>query len=48
MNMKFVKGMILGGIATAGVMYMYNEMPGKEKRQLIRKGKKLVKKIGVI
>ena len=34
MSMKFVKGMIMGGIISAGAMMMYNEMSGKNKKQL--------------
>ena len=29
MNMKFVKGMIIGGMVSAGAMMVYKEMTGK-------------------
>ena len=48
MNMKFVKGMIIGGAATIGAMMMYNEMSNRSKKQMIKKGKKFAKKIGVL
>ncbi len=48
MNMKFVKGMIIGGMATAGAMYMYKEMSGRSKKQMIKKGKQFAKKMGII
>lgn len=48
MNMKFVKGMIMGGIVSVGAMMMYNEMSGKNKKQMIKKGKQFAKKIGVL
>ena len=42
--MKFVKGMLIGGIVTAGVAMMYSEAMGDNKRKMIRKGKKLARK----
>lgn len=48
MDMKFVKGMIMGGIVSAGVMMLYKEMSGKSKKQMIKKGKQFAKKIGVL
>ena len=33
MNMKFVKGMIIGGMVSAGAMMVYKEMTGKNKKQ---------------
>ena len=46
--MKFVKGMIIGGMATVGAMYMYKEMSGRSKKQMIKKGKQFAKKMGII
>ncbi len=48
MDMKFVKGMIMGGIVSAGAMMLYKEMSGKSKKQMIKKGKQFAKKIGVL
>ena len=48
MNMKFVKGMIMGGIVSAGAMIMYNGMTGKNKKQMIKKGKQFAKKMGIL
>lgn len=48
MSMKFIKGMIMGGIVSAGAMMMYNEMSGKNKKQMIKKGKQFAKKIGML
>lgn len=48
MNMKFVKGMIMGTIVSAGAMMMYKEMSGKNKKQMIKKGKQFAKKMGLI
>lgn len=46
--MKFVKGMIIGGMVSAGAMVVYKEMSGKNKKQMIKKGKQFVKKMGII
>ena len=35
--MKFIKGMIMGGIVSAGAMMVYKEMSGKNKKQMIKK-----------
>ncbi len=48
--MKFTKGLILGGIVTAGLLMMYSEsdMMNKNKKKMMKKGKQFAKKIGVI
>ena len=48
--MKFTKGLILGGIVTAGLLRMYSEsdMMNKNKKKMMKKGKQFAKKIGVI
>lgn len=48
MDMKFIKGMIMGGIVSAGAMMMYKEMTGSSKKQMIKKGKQFAKKMGII
>lgn len=48
MNMKFIKGMIMGGIVSAGAMMMYKEMSGKNRKRMIKKGKQFAKKMGII
>ena len=40
--MKFVKGMLIGGIVTAGVAMMYSEAMGDNKRKMMKKGKKIM------
>lgn len=45
--MKFVKGMIIGSMVVAGVTMMYQE--GMiNKRKIMRKGRQMAKKIGVM
>lgn len=47
--MKFVKGMILGGMVSAGAMLVYKEMSGgNTKKQMMKKGKQYAKKLGII
>lgn len=48
--MKFTKGLILGGIVTAGLLMMYSEsdMMNKNKKKMMKKGKQFARKIGVI
>lgn len=45
--MKFTKGMILGGMVTAGIMLMYTENKMNTKK-LMKKGKQLAKKMGIM
>ena len=46
--MKFVKGMILGGLITTGIMMMYNENEMMNKKKMIKKGRQFVRKLGII
>ena len=45
--MSFVKGMIIGGIVTAGVAMMYSDTMEQSKKRMMKKGKKLAKRIGM-
>lgn len=46
--MKFVKGMLLGGIVTAGVAMMCTDAMGESKRKMMKKGKKIARKMGIL
>ncbi len=48
MNMKFVKGIIIGGMVSAGAMMVYKEMSGKSKKQMIKKGRQFARKMGIL
>ena len=48
MNMKFVKGMILGGLISAGVAMACSETMGQGKRKMVKMGKKKKKKMGIM
>lgn len=45
--MSFVKGMIIGGIVTAGVAMMYSDTMGQNKKRMLKKGKRLARKMGM-
>lgn len=46
--MKFVKGMVIGAVGVAGIAMMYMESNNKAKKHLMKKGKQMAKKIGII
>lgn len=49
--MKFAKGIVLGSLVTAGVLTMYLEGDTIMKitpKKMIKKGKRLIKKIGIM
>ena len=46
--MKFVKGIIMGGVISATGIMIYNEMSGRTKRKFMKKGRQLAKKVGII
>lgn len=46
--MKFVKGVMIGGLITTGFMMMYAESDVMNKKKLMKKGKQLAKKIGIM
>lgn len=48
MSMKFIKGMVLGGIVSAGAVMMYKEMSGSSRKQMIKKGKQFAHKMGIL
>lgn len=49
MNMKFLKGVVVGGIVSAGIAMMCNESNYKiNKSKMIKKGKQWARKMGMI
>jgi gas vesicle protein len=47
--MKFIEGMMLGGIIAVGATMMYNEMSCKsDAKKMMKKGKQFVKKMGLM
>ncbi len=45
--MKFVKGIMIGGLITTGVIMMWNEN-GMSTKKITQKGKKWAKKMGIM
>lgn len=45
--MKFVKGIIVGGMISAGIVMMYGETMGFNKKKMMKQGKKMIHKIGL-
>ena len=46
--MNFIKGMILGTMVSAGIAIAYTETMGQNKKKLMKKGKQMIKKMGII
>ena len=46
--MKFVKGMILGGLISAGVAMACSETMGQGKRKMVKMGRQFAKKMGIM
>jgi hypothetical protein len=46
--MKFVKGAIIGSMATATAMMIYKDMNKNTKTKVIKKGKQFARKMGVL
>lgn len=46
--MKFMKGMLIGGIVTAGIAMMYAETMDQNKRKMMKKGKQFAKRMGIL
>lgn len=47
-KMKFVKGVMIGGLITTGLMMMYAESDLMNKKKLMKKGKQFAKKMGIM
>ena len=48
MNMKFVKGMVIGGLISAGVTMMCTEKMQPSRKKAMKMGKQFAKKMGII
>ena len=46
--MKFVKGMVMGTLLSAGVVMLYNEKNTMKRNKMMKKGKQFIKKMGII
>ena len=48
MNMRFIKGMLVGGMVRAGLGMMYADTMGQGKKKMIKKGRQLARKMGMM
>ena len=46
--MKFMKGMLIGGIVTAGIAMIYAETMDQNKKKKMKKGKQFAKRMGIM
>ena len=46
--MKFIKGMVIGGLLSAGVAMLCTEKMQPNRRKMIKMGKQFAKKMGVM
>ena len=46
--MNFVKGVIVGTMVSAGIMMMYNDTMGMNKKMMMKKGKQMAKRMGIM
>lgn len=44
--MKVIKGIIIGGMLSAGLVMMYGETMGFNKKKMMKQGKRMIKKMG--
>lgn len=47
-KMKFVKGVMIGGLITTGLMMMYAESDKMNRKKIMKKGKQFAKKMGMM
>lgn len=45
--MNFVKGVVVGGLLVTGMTLMYAEMGILKKRKIMKKGRQIIKKMGM-
>lgn len=46
--MKFVKGVLIGGLITTGLVMMYTETGMMTNKKIMKKGKQFAKKMGIM
>ena len=46
--MKFIKGIMLGGLITTGIVMMYSENDMFNKKKMMKKGRQMARKIGIM
>lgn len=48
MNMKFVKGLVVGGLISTGIIMMWNDTNSMTSKKMAKKGKQFAKKMGLM
>ena len=48
MSMKFVKGMVIGGLISAGVAMMCSETMEPGRRRMVKMGRQFARKMGIM
>ena len=46
--MKFIKGLMIGGLITTGLVMMYSDTGMMAKKKMMRKGRNMAKKMGIM
>lgn len=46
--MKFIKGVVIGGLITTGLVMLYTETGIMNKKTMMKKGKQMAKKMGIM
>ena len=46
--MKFAKGLVVGGLITTGLIMMYTDNKIMSKNKMMKRGKQLAKKMGIM
>ena len=46
--MSFMKGVMIGTLITAGTMMMYSEGIDENKKRMMKKGKQIMRKMGIM
>lgn len=46
--MKFTKGLVVGGLVTTGLLMMYNNKNTINKNKIVRRGRKIARKMGIL
>ena len=48
MSMKFVKGMVIGGLISAGVAMMCSETMQQSRKKMVKMGRQFARKMGIM
>ena len=48
MSMKFVKGMVIGGLISAGVAMMCSETMQTSRKKMVKMGRQFARKMGIM